>query len=83
LNHEGLERGEAHERNSCLWCYFALSWYKTFANANGEPAGYLLYNAYGNVLDSDLTPELSVALGVTGHLLDPTTGLVHLGNGRW
>jgi hypothetical protein len=49
----------------------------------GQEAGYLLYNAYGGVLDEDLSPELREALAGQGSVADPTTGLVHLGGGRW
>jgi hypothetical protein len=53
-------------------------------NENGQEAGHILYNAYGGVLDSsDLSPELKEALAGQGSVADPTTGLVHLGGGRW
>jgi hypothetical protein len=40
-------------------------------------------DAYGGVLEQDLTPELETALAGQVALADPATGLVHLGNGRW
>jgi RHS repeat-associated protein len=52
-------------------------------NENGEPRGHLLYDAYGGVLSSSLTFVLEEALADQGSLLDPDTGLVHLGGGRW
>jgi hypothetical protein len=52
-------------------------------NENGEPRGHLLYDAYGGVLCSSLTFVLEEVLADQGGLIDPDTGLVHLGGGRW
>ncbi|MEW5956939.1 MAG: hypothetical protein AB1801_04390 [Chloroflexota bacterium] len=45
--------------------------------------GYLLYDAYGGVLNSTIPTTLTTALAGQGALPDPATGLVHLGGGRW
>jgi hypothetical protein len=55
----------------------------TITNENGEQAGYLLYDAYGGVFTSTLTPALEAALAGQSALADTATGLVHLGGGRW
>ncbi len=55
----------------------------TLIGENGENPQYILYDAYGDVLESDFSPELTTALAGTGNVTDPATGLVHLGNGRW
>ncbi|MEW5956937.1 MAG: hypothetical protein AB1801_04380, partial [Chloroflexota bacterium] len=55
----------------------------TITDENGEQVGYLLYDAYGNVLEKDLSPELETALAGQGAVGDPDTGLVHLGGGRF
>jgi hypothetical protein len=51
----------------------------TLANADGTPAGYVLYDGYGGVL----TATLPATLTAQGVITDPDTGLVYLGEGRW
>jgi hypothetical protein len=50
---------------------------------NGDEAGRLLYDGYGAVLTSTLSPELSAALAGQGTTPDPDIGLVYLGDGRY
>ena len=55
----------------------------TLVDEQGNPAGYVLYDAFGGVLNSTLSAELEAALAGQGNVADPATGLVHLGGGRW
>jgi hypothetical protein len=93
LNHKTQERHETGNQYSYLSHFFGPSWFTTLleptglslrlTDEDGEEAGYILYDAFGGVLDSDFeADDLETALGSTGELPDPATGLVHLGNGR-
>jgi hypothetical protein len=56
----------------------------TLTKENGDPAGYILYDAYGKVLANNITnPALQNTLTGQGATTDPATGLIHLGNGRY
>jgi hypothetical protein len=52
-------------------------------DSQGITAGHVLSDPYGRVIDKNLTSEFEEALAGTGSLVDPTTGLVHLGGGRF
>ena len=52
-------------------------------DAAGQEVGHLLYDAFGSVLESNLTPELASVLTGPGVPSDPDAGLVHVGGGQW
>ncbi len=55
----------------------------TLTDEDGGLVGTLLYDAFGSVLTSTMPTTLTTALSGQGSIVDPATGLVHLGNGRY
>ncbi|MEM7030107.1 MAG: hypothetical protein AAF629_11120 [Chloroflexota bacterium] len=43
----------------------------------------MLYDGYGSVLNSTVSPNLTTALAGAGAVAEPDTGLAYLGNGRY
>ncbi len=68
--------------NDFLYCYVndPAGTSLVMVNAAGEEARRMLYDGFGGVLTSTLPITLTGALPDTP---DATTGLVHLGGGRW
>jgi hypothetical protein len=52
-------------------------------DTEGISRGHILYDGYGGILSSTLTPDLEAALAGQGATPDPDTGLVYLGEGRF